>query len=679
MGYNNNRRLHRNYIRKITITLMKKYSSYILFLCLILLALVGCSTAARLKKADKLYENGEYYAASEKYKKLQNKLSSKKQKKLKASVNFKMGECYRNLNNHPRAIRAYNSAIRYKYPDSIMYLNIAKSLLVTQKYKESQKHFETYLKSYPNDYEAQCGLYSAKKAQIQLRNPNRYKVSEAKEFNSKKGSNFCPILIGEESNSIMFSSNRPTKNIRSINPITGVQNNNIYFSKQNKSGKWDDVSPIEGSVNTTADEGAISLTSDGKTMYFTRCEDDFEAAQIWKSERSGGEWSEPVLITLFPDSSISCAHPSISFDGSQLYFVSDAQDGYGQKDIYVSTFAEGKWGIPQNLGSQINTSGNEMFPYIRHDGVLFFSSNGHTGLGGLDIYMAEKDSTGNWTVTNMMAPINSPNDDFGITFSRNNDFGYFSSNRNQKKFIDKLYKFEYPPFVYAIEGHAVDQDGNLLGETIIRLVGDNGDIVKVRTKKDGSYRINLNLNTKYVMMASHKGYLNASHILNTFDLNDSKIFKNDFMLSSISKPVKMDNIFYEFGKWTLTENSEAGLNALVKILNDNPNIVIELSAHTDMVGNERTNLELSQKRAQSVVNYLIKAGIDKERLQPKGYAKSQSVVVSAEIEKKYKFLKEGDVLSPEFIVNLTDEQQEICNQINRRTEFKVIKTTYKLY
>ena len=657
---------------------MKRYSSYIILL-IILSTLVGCSTAARLKKADKLYDNGEYYAASEKYKKLQSKVSSKKQKKLKASVNFKMGECYRYLNNHPRAIRAYNSAIRYKYPDSIMYLNIAKSLLVTQKYKEAQKNFEIYLKSYPNSYEAQCGLYSAKKAQIQLRNPNRYKVTEAKEFNSRKGSNFCPVLIGDESNSIMFSSNRPTKNIRSNNPITGVQNNNIYFTKQNKSGKWEEIAPIEGDVNTTADEGAVSLTSDGKTIYFTRCPDDFEAAQIWRSERSGGEWSEPVLVTLFPDSSISCAHPSISFDGNELYFVSDAQDGYGQKDIYVSTYSGGSWSIPENLGPQINTSGNEMFPYIRHDGVLFFSSNGHAGLGGLDIFMAEKDSTGNWIVTNMMAPLNSPFDDFGITFSRNNDFGYFSSNRNQKKFIDKLYKFEYPPFVYAIEGFAIDQDGNYLGETTIRLVGNNGDIVKVRTKKDGSYRINLSLDTKYVMMASHKGYLNASHILDTYELKDSKIFKNDFMLSSISKPVKMDNIFYEFGKWTLTEDSEAGLNSLVKILNDNPNIVIELSAHTDMVGNDKTNMDLSQKRAQSVVNYLINAGIDKERLQAKGYGKTQPVVVSSELAKKYKFLKEGDILTPDFILNLTDEQQEICNQINRRTEFKVIKTTYKLY
>ena len=233
---------------------------------------------------------------------------------------------------------------------------------------------------------------------------------------------------------------------------------------------------------------------------------------------------------------------------------------------------------------------------------------------------------------------------------------------------------------YAIEGRVFDDKGDALGETTIRLVGDNGDNVKMRTKKDGTYRINLALNTKYVMLASHRGYLNSSHQFNTNDLIDSKLFENDFTLTSLSSPVKMDNIFYEFGKWTLTADSEAGLQGLIKILTDNPNIAIELSAHTDMVGNDANNQELSQKRAQSVVDYLIKAGIDKGRLTPKGYGETKPVVVSEELAEQYKsFLKKGDVVNSEFIETLTAEQQEICNQINRRTEFKVTKTTYNLY
>ena len=404
------------------------------------------------------------------------------------------------------------------------------------------------------------------------------------------------------------------------------------------------------------------------------------SGQIFQSSRSGGEWTEPTLVQLFADTTITVGHPAISPDGSKMYFVSDADGGFGGKDIWVAINEGGKWIVPENLGSAINTSGNEMFPYVRQDGVLFFSSDGHKGFGGLDIYMAIQDSTGVWIVENMYTPINSAGDDFGITFNNDNSVGYFSSSRDQRRPIDKIYRFELPALVYAIEGQVFDDKGEPLGETTIRLVGDNGDNVKMRTKKDGTYRINLALNTQYVMLASHRGYLNASHQFNTNDLIDSKLFENNFTLTSLSRPVKMDNIFYEFGKWTLTASSEAGLQGLIKILTDNPNIAIELSAHTDMVGNDASNKELSQKRAQSVVDYLIKAGIDKGRLTPKGYGETKPVVVSEELAEQYKlFLRKGDVLTPEFIETLTAEQQEICNQINRRTEFKVTKTTYNLY
>jgi peptidoglycan-associated lipoprotein len=487
--------------------------------------------------------------------------------------------------------------------------------------------------------------------------------------------------MGSEAESIVFTSNRTkSKNKKIKNPITGVPNNDIYTARKNNSGKWEEVELIEGAVNSDEDEGVVSFSSDGKTMYFTRCLANMPSGQIYQSSRSGGEWTEPKLIQLFEDTTVTVGHPAISPDGNKMYFVSDADGGEGGKDIWVAVNEGGQWVVLENLGTAINTSGNEMFPYVRQDGALFFSSDGREGFGGLDIYMAVQDSAGAWIVENMYSPINSQGDDFGITFNADNSMGYFSSSRGQRKPIDKIYRFELPALVYAIEGRVFDDKGDPLGETTIRLVGDNGDNVKMRTKKDGTYRVNLSLNTKYVMLASHRGYLNASHQFNTNGLIDSKLFENDFTLTSLSRPVKMDNIFYEFGKWTLTASSEAGLQGLVKILIDNPNIAIELSAHTDMVGNDASNKELSQKRAQSVVDYLIKAGIDKGRLTPVGYGESKPVVVSEELAEQYKlFLKKGDVLSPEFIEQLTTEQQEICNQINRRTEFKVTKTTYNLY
>ena len=651
-----------------------------ILLCLVLL-LTGCSTAARLKKADRKYENGEYFAASEIYRKNNSKISTSKQRKLKAVVNFRMAECYYNMNNHTKAVRSYTSAIRYRHNDSIAYLHLAKSQLATGKLADARKNFELYLESYPDCVEAQEGLKSVDNAKALAEEFTRYQVSEAKEFNSRKNSDFCPMFMGTDAESIVFTSNRTkSKNKKINNPITGVPNNDIYTARKNNSGKWEEVEVIEGAVNSDEDEGVVSFSADGKTMYLTRCLGNMPAGQIYQSSRSGGEWTEPTLIQLFADTTVTVGHPAISPDGSKLYFVSDADGGQGGKDIWVAVNEGGQWTVLENLGTNINTSGNEMFPYVRQDGALFFSSDGHEGFGGLDIYKAEQDSAGEWHVENMYSPINSVGDDFGITFSADNSMGYFSSSRGQRKPIDKIYRFELPELVYAIEGTAYDDKGEALGETTIRLVGDNGDNVKMRTKKDGTYRVNLSLNTKYVMLASHRGYLNASHQFDTHGLVDSKLFENNFMLTSLSRPVKMDNIFYEFGKWTLTADSEAGLQGLVKILTDNPNIAIELSAHTDMVGNEQNNRELSQKRAQSVVDYLIKAGIDKGRLTPVGYGESKPVVVSEELAEQYKlFLKKGDVLSPEFIEGLTAEQQEICNQINRRTEFKVTKTTYNLY
>lgn len=647
-----------------------------IFLIVSTLILSGCSTAARLKKADRCYANGEYYAAADIYKNTQRRI---KDKKLKGEVNFRLAECYRNTNNHTRAVRSYTSAIRYKCSDTIVYLHIAKSQLVTGRYADAKANFLKYLSFFPDSYEAQSGLASAENWKSLSREFTRYKVTEAREFNYRRTSDFCPVFMGEGSDAIMFTSNRTSGKTKKTSSVTGVGKNDIYTSRMNKSGKWEPVEPIEGSVNTDDDEGVVSLSADGKTMFFTKSDAKKETTQIFQSTRSGGEWTEPILIPLFADSTISVGHPAISPDGSTLYFVSDAPEGLGGKDIWMATLDNGKWVVTENLGDKINTSGNEMFPYVRSDGALFFSSDGHVGLGGLDIYMATTDSLGAWTVANLLSPINSSADDFGITFNSTHDMGYFSSSRNQNRPIDKIYNFYLPPLVYAIEGKAIDDKGDPLAETTIRLVGDNGDNVKTRTRKDGSYRITINVNARYVMLASHRGYLNASYSFDTHGLKDSKTYSNVFKLSSISKPVKMDNIFYESGKWTLSPQSEEGLNALIKILNDNPNIAMEISAHTDMVGSDNSNIDLSQKRAQSVVTYLINAGIDPARLTPVGYGETSPVEVSDDLASRYDFLKAGDILTPEYIETLSPADQEICNSINRRTEFKVTKTTYNMY
>ncbi len=665
----------------------------------------SCGVKARIKKADKRYAIGEYYAAGEIYRGTYKQVKVKN-KPLRAYVAFQQGECYRYINN-PRAITAYQNAIRNRYPDSTIYLHYAQVLHYQGKYPEAQKQYKIYLQSHPDDYVAQSGLYACQQIGDWRQQSSRYKVTLAKEFNNKRSSSFAPVFIGEDADALMFTSNRNTSSQKSAqnSSITGVPVNNLYSIRKNAAGQWEEPEKVEGlSENAatnesedkekedggiqasaggkeSADIGVCCFTPDGKTMYFSYSKPingKDQGAKIYVSERASGTWSEPREVKLFADSTISCGHPSLSYGGDTLYFVSDAPGGYGGKDIYLAEYENGDWVGVTNLGPIINTAGDELFPTIRKDGSLYFSSNGHAGYGGLDMFHAiPQDST--YLLYNLGAPFNSAGDDFGITFAGNTENGYFSSNRGQKKGYDQIYRFVLPEMVFTVEGTVSDNNGEHLTDAYLRLVGDDGTNTRLQVRRDGTYRLRLKKDANYVMLATARGYLNQKQQLNTLNLTDSKTYTQNFNLAPISKPVTMNNIFYEFAKWDLTPQSEEGLQSLVKLLQDNPNITIELAAHTDKVGDAQSNKTLSEKRAQSVVNYLIAHGIEKERLTPVGYGKEKPVVADKVLHQKYKFIPTGQTLDEEFIDTLGAEEQEICNQINRRTEFKVLKTTYKLY
>lgn len=683
---------------------------------LLLVGLTSCGIKSRIKRADKKYEIGEYYDAAEIYRSVYSRISPKTEKSLKAHVAFYQGECYRIL-NHQRAATCYQNAIRYRYPDSVAYLHLAQVLQYQGKYKDAAKNYQIYLEQHGDNYAAQAGLFACSQYDTWRKNPGRYKVTLAKEFNQKRTSSFAPAFIGEDGDALMFTSNRQEKassqKSKRGSPVTGMQTFNLYFSRKNANGIWEDISlpdglyDSEGSENETendstgtkagtAELGVCSFTPDGKTMYFTFSQpingQDL-GTHIYSSIRAGGEWGEPREIKIFADSSITVGHPSINSTGDTLYFASDAPGGYGGKDIWMAVLDNGECIATYNLGPQINTSEDELYPCIRQDGVLFFSSNGHPGYGGLDIFKAEptgrdtvliKDSVTSdpiaiWNLYNMAMPFNSRGDDFGLTFEGKTENGYFSSNRGQKKGYDEIYRFVLPEMIFAIEGKVIDNHGDPIVDGTMRLVGNNGTNQKLQVKRDGTYYIKLQKDANYVMLVTSRGYLNSKYEFNTMGLNDSKTYEQDFVLAPISRPVTMDNIFYEFGKWTLTPASETGLQQLVKLLNDNPNITIELSAHTDLVGDSISNKVLSEKRAQSVVNYLINAGIESQRLTPVGYGENKPVTADVNLHKQYDFIPIEQTLDESFILSLTKEQQEICNQINRRTEFKVLKTTYKLY
>ena len=677
----------------------------------LMVGLSSCSIKQRVKKADRMYAIGEYYDAADLYKQCYSRISPQKERALKAHVAFNQGECYRILNNN-KAVNAYKNAIRNKYQDSIVYLRYAQVLQYQGKYREADQQYLLYLQSYPTDYQAQAGHYACQQINEWKKQNSRYKVSLSKDFNAKRSSNFAPQFIGEDADAIMFTSNRQAsgasgnkkKSLKRPSPVTGAQLFSLYSARKNAAGEWEDIALAEGlygdeqeeqendstgsvgGAKATAELGVCCFSADGRTMYFTYSKpingQDL-GAKIYCSSRASGEWGEAQEVKLFADSSITVGHPSLSASGDTLYFVSDAPGGFGGKDIYMAELDGEEWVNVQNMGPQINSAGDEMYPCIHPNGTLYFASNGHPGYGGLDLFMAQRDTTVHdstaWLIFNMGAPFNSNNDDFGITFAGNSQNGFFSSNRGQKKGFDQIYEFVLPEMVFLVEGKLTDNQGEPISNATIRLVGDDGTNTKVQARRDGTYKIKVNKDARYIMLATARGYLNAREGFNTLHLSDSKTYQQDFTLSPVSKPVTMDNIFYEFGKWDLTPASEEGLQSLVKLLNDNPNITIELSAHTDMKGDSVFNVRLSEKRAEAVCNYLISKGIERERLTPVGYGKQKPVTADKALHAQYPFIPQEQVLDEAFILSLPAEQQEICNQINRRTEFKVLRTTYKLY
>ena len=655
-----------------------------LFLIIGVFGFSSCSVDRQIKKADKKYEIGEYYKASSLYKSAYSRVKATKDlRPKKAYVAFRQGECYWLINENEKAEKALFNAIRYKHDENLVYLLYADVLRKNRKAQKAIEQYDIYLEIDPYDSRALNGRQSAVEALEWAKKPTRYKVKRAASLTTKKSTDRCPAFPDGDGDIVYFTTSRENKETGvKISNITGIRNNDIYVARRNSVGEWDNIEPVEGDINTADDEGSPGFSDDGKIMFFTRArfvKGESLGAEIYSSNRSGGKWGKAEPVKLWQDSSITFAHPALSPDGKFLYFVSDLPGGYGGKDIWRSERTGNGYGAPVNLGPTINTSGDEMFPYMRWDSTLFFSSNGHPGFGGLDLFYAKEDEDGTWTVHNMMYPMNSNMDDFGITFERGKEKGLFSSNREERKGADKIWEFELPEVVLEINGKVSATNGEPLSDATVRIVGTDGTNTKIQTKKDGTFKYTLKKGVDYILLGNSRGFLNQKSQLSTVGLEDSKTFPVVLNLASVSKPVGLDNIFFEFGKSTLTAESSTALNTLVALLNDNPNITIEIGAHTDRVGSAEGNLQLSGKRAESVVDYLIKKGIESDRLTAKGYGKTQPITVDNNLAKQYNFLKENDVLNDELIEKLPLDQQEIANKINRRTEFRVLKTTYKMY
>lgn len=649
--------------------------------CLLLTAVAaGCRTP-KLSEADAQFQRGEYYDASVTYKKVYNKLRKKEERPQRGEVAFKMGRCYRLLNMSARASAAFQNALRYEYPDSTTHFMLAQALHADGKYAAALRSYDKYLEFCPDDSLAINCAEGCRTAQEIRARGSRYVVKQAKLFNSRRA-DFCPMYLGADCDQIYYTSTTEKATGDKKSEITGMKNADVFFSKKNEKGEWERPEPVEGELNTEFDEGIVAFSPDAQTMYLTKARRELNAptsVEIYTSTRSDAKWSAPVKFEITADTLSTFGHPAVSPDGEYLYFVSDMPGGYGGKDIWRISLKE-RQGSLVNLGPDINTEGNDDFPYVRSDGSLYFSSDGHLGMGGLDIFRAT--AVGDpadlrWKVENMGFPINSAGDDFGITFGKGED-GFFSSNRGDARGYDHIYSFEYDPVRITIEGLVMDKDEEPVKNAIIRIVGNDGSNQKEVARDDGSFSFALQRGVKYVMLAGAKGYLNQKQEFASDSTMEDANYWVEFILPSISKPSVVENIFYDYDKADLRPESKTALNELIAVLHDNPNVTIEMASHTDRWGSDAYNINLSERRAKSVVDYLVENGISRDRLQPHGYGKSRPKTVTKRIARLYPQFKEGDILTEEFIKTLSEEDQQAADQINRRTEFSVLSLTYNM-
>lgn len=647
--------------------------------CVVLLS--ACNAETFVKKGDAFYAIGEYFDAAAEYKKAYSRTPVKDKEKRGVRA-WKMAECYRRMNFSAKAMGGYQNAIRYKYPDSLALLYLAQAQHKMGDYKKAIASYEAFLQKQPGNILAINGIKGCELAPQWKENPTRYTVKKESIFNGRRY-DYSPALLGDEGDQLYITTTRPQAMGDELSGITGVKSADIFVSRKDDKGKWTQPEALESEVNSIYDEGACSFSPDGKTMYFTRCTHDPDYpryAQIYSSIRSDASWGKPELVPISRDTLSSYAHPAVSPDGFWLYFVSDMPGGVGGLDIWRVAMTEYGLGGVENLGPPINTPGDEMFPAFRPNGDLYFSSNGHPGMGGLDIFRAQCDTNKVWHIENLKYPMNSSGDDFGMTFQGLHNQGYFCSSRGDARGWDHIFSFHCPEVIQTVKGWVYEKDGYELPEGLVYMVGNDGTNLKLNVKGDGSFTQQIQPNVEYVFLGTCKGYLNHKQELCVDTTSESQEYVLQFPLANIHAPVLVRNVFYEFDSAELTESSTMALDSLVDLLNENPNITIELSSHCDFRGKDEYNMKLSQRRAESVVNYLIEHGIVDERLTPVGYGESRPKVVTRKVAEQNPFLHEGDTLTEVFINKLTDEaQQEACHALNRRTEFRVLRITYGLF
>ena len=639
------------------------------------------------KEADAKFKNEQFFSAIDAYKKAETKAKPAE----KARINFQIGECYRMLVEPTQAETFYRRAIKLKFDKTnpLVIYQLAEVIKEEGEYKDAADEYEKFLKIKPGFKLAEDGLKACTQAQEWMNNKTRHIIASELQLNTDKY-DFSPVFSDPKYKQLIFSSSRPGSAGADVDDRTGESFMDLWITTRDNNGKWSEPKPMATTINTADNEGAATFNRKKNTMYFTRCPREKKhniGCDIMVSSKQGSNWKTAESIGLKPDGgdTITIGHPCLSSNDQVLIFASDMPGGFGGKDLWMSKWErkEKKFGPPTNLGEGINTEGDEMFPHLKPDGTLYFSSNGHIGMGGLDMFKAASTGESQWgEIENLGYPLNSSEHDFGIIFDRGtSEKGFFTSSRTvgklKTKGHDDIYSFKVPEIMFTWEIEIVNKATlEPVPDASITLVGSDGTSVTKTTDATGKFKFKeengnrlIKKETNYTIEISKTDFLIGNGSVSTVGRTTGKNFYSRYEIQPATKDVVIDfpEVRYDLDKWALqineSINSEDSLDYLFRTLNENPSIVIELQSHTDCRGSDSYNQKLSQKRAQSCVDYLVSKNIPADRMVPVGYGEKQPRGPKFECG-------EIDKLP-------TEEEQEAAHQKNRRTQFRVLSFDYK--
>ncbi len=635
-------------------TLMFAHSHRTFFILLFSLTVSSCFLIQNIKSGETLFQEKKFTVAADK---LKSEFDVEPAQDVKARKAFLIGECYRFSNQTLEAERWYKTAQSLNY-DAIATYDYALMLKANGKYDDAIEQFKEYIQQVPFNDDASKQLKSTQQALDWQKNPSAYVVKNVEALNSP-AFDYAPVLYKD--GAIIFTSDRGDAAGTQTYGWTGEKFSDLFYSLPDGNGSYKSSLPLSAVINSKYNEGAVCFNKDFSELFFTRCGTDNitnDYCKIFETTMNAtGEWNTPQSLPLFEDST-NVSQPFLTADGKELYFSSDSREGYGGKDLFITRRqADGTWSEPENLGPNINTTGDEAFPYIAN-GKLYFASNGQPGMGGMDIFSATKTGKQWMNPVNLRAPINSAADDFGLILipvpnerkKEVKETGLFTSTRPGGKGNDDIYSFELPRIkLYQLEvqvkekvfANPSDPNSPVTGTVALQnamvslfdatQAGRLDSLNRYATDATGKFTLTISPEKIYKLTASKPNYFSKSENFSSlgFSSRDNDTIKESvtIVLDKIYKNVQitLSNIYYDYNKWNIRPDAALVLDTLVTLLNENPTVSVQLGSHTDSRGNDNFNMNLSQKRAQSCVDYLVAHGIAKERLTAKGYGETQLV------------------------------------------------------